>query len=98
VAHNLIGHGQASKALLQFADTGNPAKLSVLNHERVRRILLALNEAAEPKALDLPGFKFHALKGNQKGRYSVWVTGNWRVTFAFDGEDAIGVDLEDYHA
>ncbi len=53
--------------------------------------------AAEPNALDLPGFKFHALKGDLKGRYSVWVAGNWRITFAFDGEDAIDVDLEDYH-
>jgi len=25
------------------------------------------------------------------------VTGNWRITFAFEGEDAAGIDLEDYH-
>ena len=45
----------------------------------------------------IPGFKFHALMGKDKGRYSVWVTANWRVTFAFEGEDALDVDLEDYH-
>jgi len=25
------------------------------------------------------------------------VTGNWRITFRFDGDDAVDVDLEDYH-
>jgi len=31
------------------------------------------------------------------GRWSVWVNGNWRMTFEFEGEDAILVDYEDYH-
>ena len=47
--------------------------------------------------MNLPGYKFHALKGREKSRFSVWVSGNYRITFAFDGEDAIEVDLEDYH-
>lgn len=25
------------------------------------------------------------------------VSGNWRITFRFDGEDVIVVNLEDYH-
>ena len=45
----------------------------------------------------LPGMRFHALKGKDKGRYAVDASGNYRITFAFDGEDAIDVDLEDYH-
>ena len=45
----------------------------------------------------LPGFKFHELKGDRKGTYSITVTGNYRITFQFDGEDATNVDLEDYH-
>ncbi len=28
---------------------------------------------------------------------SVWVNGNWRLTFRFDGQDAILVDYQDYH-
>jgi len=40
---------------------------------------------------------FHALKGQEKGRFSVRVTGNFRMTFGWDGEDAIDLDLEDYH-
>ena len=47
--------------------------------------------------MNVPGFRFHPLKGQQPRRYAVDASGNWRVTFAWDGEDAIDVDLEDYH-
>ena len=47
--------------------------------------------------MNLPGFKFHSLSGDKKGRYSVWATGNYRITFAWKGEDAVDIDLEDYH-
>ncbi|MDI3470498.1 MAG: hypothetical protein OJF62_002561 [Pseudolabrys sp.] len=67
------------------------------NENRIRQILLALDAATTPQALNIPGLKFHALRGNMKGRYAVWASGNYRVTFAFDGEDAIDIDLEDYH-
>lgn len=86
-----------SKALKQFATTGNASRLSVQNHERVRRILFDLDAAMKADDLNLPGYRFHTLKGRDKGRFSVWVSGNYRITFSFDGEDAIGVDLEDYH-
>ena len=47
--------------------------------------------------MDLPGYKFHALKGDRLGEFAVSITGNWRLTFEFDGEDAKNVNLEDYH-
>ena len=47
--------------------------------------------------MNLPGWRFHPLRGPQKGRWAVAVTGNLRLTFAFDGMDAIDIDLEDYH-
>jgi proteic killer suppression protein len=47
--------------------------------------------------MNLPGYRFHGLKGTQRGRYAVDATGNYRVTFAWDGNDAVDVDLEDYH-
>jgi len=47
--------------------------------------------------MNAPGLFFHALAGDKRGRFSVRVSGNWRLTFAFDGEDAIDLDLEDYH-
>lgn len=47
--------------------------------------------------MDLPGLVLHPLKGDRKGEWSVRVSGNWRVTFRFEGEDAEAVDYEDYH-
>jgi proteic killer suppression protein len=86
-----------SRALRQFAATGDASKLSVPNYARVRQILLALNAATAPQAMNVPGLKFHALKGREKGRYAVWASGNYRITFGWDGKDAINLDLEDYH-
>ena len=47
--------------------------------------------------MNLPGWRFHLLKGDQAGRYAVDASGNWRITFGWDGQDAVDVDLEDYH-
>jgi proteic killer suppression protein len=64
---------------------------------KLRRILGTLDRARQPSDMDLPGFKLHPLEGHRKGEWAVWVTGNWRVVFMFDNEDAVQVDLEDYH-
>jgi len=56
-----------------------------------------LDAAENLQDMNLPGFKFHPLSGNKKGRYAVWVTGNWRITFVWDESDAVAVDYEDYH-
>jgi proteic killer suppression protein len=47
--------------------------------------------------MNAPGFGFHALKGDQAGRFAVSVSRNWRITFSWEGEDALDVDMEDYH-
>ncbi len=47
--------------------------------------------------MNFPGYRLHKLKGKEKDTWSVWVSGNWRVTFQFDGTDAILVDNRDYH-
>jgi proteic killer suppression protein len=86
-----------NRALERFAATGRPKGLSVQKPERIGRLLKTLEAATKPAAMDLPGLRFHALKGKDKGRYAVWASENWRLTFAWDGADAIDVDLEDYH-
>ncbi len=47
--------------------------------------------------MDVPGFRLHQLKGRAKGRWSIWVNGNWRLTFKFEEGDAYLLDYEDYH-
>jgi len=48
-------------------------------------------------AVDVPGYRLHPLKGDRKGQWAVWVSGNWRLVFEFDGENAANVELIDYH-
>jgi proteic killer suppression protein len=64
---------------------------------RIERVLDRLDAIVVPKDMNLPGYKFHELKGKRKGVYSVSVTGSWHITFRFDGDNVIEVDLEDYH-
>ena len=85
-----------SRALARFAATGDGSKLPVKNQARVSRILQLLNAAARPDDLNLPGYRFHGLQGRPK-RYSVDVSGNYRVTFGWQDGDAVDVDVEDTH-
>jgi toxin HigB-1 len=86
-----------SKALKRFFETGDGSKLSVQNPVRIRRILLALESGTVPDFMDQSGWRFHPLKGRDKGRYAVDASGNWRITFGWDGADAVDIDLKDYH-
>ena len=86
-----------SKALRRFAENGDPSKLSVQNTDRILRILVRLNQAKVPEDMNASGLRFHPLRGRDKGRWAVWATGNYRITFAWSGDEAIDVDLEDYH-
>lgn len=63
----------------------------------VQRILTVLDSAAMPQDLGLPGYRLHPLKGELKGFWSVTVRANWRIIFRFQGEDAVDVELIDYH-
>lgn len=63
----------------------------------VQEILTVIDDAPTPRALDLPGYRLHPLKGDLKGFWSVTVRANWRIIFRFQGEDAFDVDLIDYH-
>ena len=67
------------------------------HRNRLRRILTNLDVAMQPDDMDLPGYNLHPLKGDRKGEWSVDVSGNWRVTFRFEGTDVTDVGYEDYH-
>jgi proteic killer suppression protein len=85
-----------SRTLKLFFEKGDGSRL----HgplDRIRRVLGNVDAARSPDELDIPGYHFHQLGGNRRGTYSVRITGNWRITFEWEGEDAIRVDYEDYH-
>jgi proteic killer suppression protein len=64
---------------------------------KVGRLLDALEAAESPQDMAIIGAGFHALRGDQKGRYAMSVSRNWRLTFGWAGRHAIDIDLEDYH-
>jgi len=85
------------KGLKQFAESGSKAGIQPKHAQRLRRLLTALDAASQPQDMNAPGNDLHPLRGDLAGHWSVWVNGNWRLTFAFDGEDVVLVDYRDYH-
>lgn len=85
------------KGLEKFFLKGTKSGIQARHAARLRLILGRLNAATNPHDMDLPGLKLHELSGRRKGDWSVWVGGNWRVTFRFEGMDAETIDYEDYH-
>jgi len=86
-----------NKALERFFATGDVRRLSVQNTRRIANILRSLDDSLRPEDVNLPGFRFYALVGRDKGRFAIKVNGNWRITFGWTEGDATDVDLEDYH-
>ena len=85
-----------NKGLEELFVTESTAKINKVHHERIVDLLDILACATAPK--DLAGVaKFHQLKGDRKGTWSMHVSGNWVLTFRFDGQNITDVDFEDYH-
>jgi proteic killer suppression protein len=81
----------------KFFKTGSKAGIQPAHAAKLSLQLYALDGAKSPADLNTPGWRLHALKGNLEGHWSIRVSGNWRLTFTFEGEDAILVDYQDYH-
>jgi len=86
-----------SKALAAFWQRGDVSRLDARTLSKLKLRLSRLDVAVTPVEMDAPRYDFHALKGDRQNVFSVRITGNWRLTFGWDGADAIDVDLEDYH-
>ena len=85
------------KGLKLFAETGSKAGIQPDHAPRLRRLLSALDVAVTPNDMSAPAYHLHPLSGSLDGHWSVRVDGNWRLTFAFEDEDVILVDYQDYH-
>ena len=86
------------KSLKAFFEKGNTAGIQTAHAPRLAAMLTRLNETTNAQGMNLPGREFHPLKGRElKGHFSVCVNGNWRMTFTFDGIDAVLVDYQDHH-
>lgn len=85
------------KGLKLFFETGNKKGIIPGHADKLARILDRLDASMSPVDMNLPAYKLHKLIGQEDGVWSVWVNGNWRVTFQFEGDDAVLIDYRDYH-
>jgi proteic killer suppression protein len=85
------------KGLQRFFETGSKSGIRAAHERRLRLMVSRLDDATGPKDMDAPGWKLHALQGDLKGHWAVRVDGNWRLTFTFEGPNAILVDYQAYH-
>ncbi|MBX3666097.1 MAG: type II toxin-antitoxin system RelE/ParE family toxin [Burkholderiales bacterium] len=83
--------------LAAFFENGSKAGIRPDHASRLARQLRRLDAAAGPSDMNVPSRKMHPLSGALFGHYAVWVSGNWRLTFAFEGVHAVLVDYQDYH-
>jgi proteic killer suppression protein len=85
------------RGIERFFRTGSKAGIQAKHAEKIRLQLFALDNAKGPGDLNAPGWRLHPLTGTLRDHRSIGVSGNWRLTFKFEGEDAILVDYLDYH-
>ena len=89
--------GFRHKGLERLYETGSHQGVDAAHGGKLLNILAALDAAVGPEDLRLPSFRLHPLKGDLAGHWSIWVNGNWRVTFRFADSDVESVDYRDYH-
>ena len=87
----------AHKGLERFFLTGSKAGIQPAHAVKLAPQLAILNVATDVQEMDIPGWRLHRLTGRGSGHWSIWVNGNWRLTFKFIGENAEVLDYQDYH-
>ena len=85
------------KGLRRFYESGSLVGIQPEHAKRLRMQLAALDSAKVIEDMDIAGFRLHPLKGADRGRWSIWVNGNWRLTFVFRDGHVFDLDFEDYH-
>jgi toxin HigB-1 len=76
---------------------GHTSRIDGRMHDRIQRRLDALDQAAEPQDMAVPGYDFHPLRGHKPDRYTVHVNGPWCIAFEFENGEASNVDFEQHH-
>ena len=85
------------KGLRKVFETGSTSGVQASHAKRLRMQLAALDTSQTIEDMYVPGFALHPLKGEMRGRWSISISGNWRLTFEFKDGNAYVLDYEDYH-
>lgn len=86
-----------NRGLKRLFEEDDRSKVQAAQADKISRILARLAVAESPDNMNLPGYRLHPLKGDLAGFWAVSVSGNWRIVWRFEGQDAAEVDLIDYH-
>jgi len=85
------------RGIEQFFRKGSKAGIQPKHSKRLRLQLGKLDSAISAADMNLPGWRWHPLTGKLAGYWAVWVDENYRLTFTFEGKDAVLIDYQDYH-
>lgn len=85
------------RGLQLFFEAGSKAQIQPHHAAKLARQLKQLDRAQSAADMNLPGWELHSLAHDLAGHWSIWVDGNWRLTFTFEEGDAVLVDYQDYH-
>lgn len=85
------------KGLKKFFDSGATRGIQPHHAQRLRILMAALDTAQSLEDMNVPGFRLHRLKGQMRGLWSIWVNGNWRLTFEFQDGQVYVLGHEEYH-
>ena len=85
------------RGLKRLYERDDPSRVAANLANRIGVALADLDDASNPRDIDLPGYRLHRLKGQMRGLWSISVSGNWRITFRFEDGDVYDIDLVDYH-
>lgn len=87
----------AHKGLEDFFYDGSKRGIQPRHAQRLADILDRLDAAHHVEDMRYPGSGLHQLHGNLAGYWAIRVSGNWRVIFRFDNDNASHVNYIDYH-
>lgn len=85
------------KGLEDFFHDGSTKGINPQHAVKLETRLDRLDAATSADDMNLPGYRLHKLEPKSAGRWAIDVSGAWRLTFEFNGDDAVVVDYEQYH-
>jgi proteic killer suppression protein len=95
--HYVVIQSFGHDGIERFFRRGSKAGIQPKHAKKLQLQLGRLDAAIGPADMNLPGWDWHPLKSDLAGHWAVSVSGNWRLTFSFEGTDAVLVDYQDYH-
>lgn len=85
-----------SAALRELFETGSARRIDTKLAKRCVERLDRLNKVSDLRGLHLPGYELHKWAGYST-KWSISVSGHWRITFNWINGEAHDVDLEQPH-